>query len=809
VIGKLVATALIALFSMAAIAPGAAHAGEDPCRALDRLYPEPGRYGFPGDNAFRPLPVLAPERSAAGAPGTISMSIAADHVSQATAGAPGYVYVGNYPVTNIPVFRVRHGAATSFDVVQPEDGRTLAMSDDCIASPDWGFGGTQWALVQGDTLDVLFHSRLDYDSNTQLPEPTNGAVPCDSSNLHTHGLLVSSYHPAKPGTGPQGDYVLDVTQPRSEADRQSGTDSCGTELGTTESHHHGITSLPLHYVTDIPGKPGQSGLKSGEHPSGLYWYHPHPHGFSRIQVHGGTTGAITIGALTDYACPTGDGVPGNCTLTNTNVRVMALKDTEIQSYGAGGLWESVVDPESSFCTNTGGTRHGECQASEKGEPGKWVFTINGVQYPTIHPGAGKMEIWRIINASNGLSYVLSLDSTAADGTRTQLPFQVLANDGVSIQQGSNQPFMRTQIMMLPSSRVEIAIPAPPGGGTFILHNQAVETGNKGSGDIWPDVDLARVVWEKTSGDATQGAASAVAVAAPDTPAPEATADETKLPLPCRFAKGDTRVIYFVHRFNTVGTVTKEIFGLIAGIRHADGRMDFFDSDQPGLVLHDVKKVWAAGVAGEDGADASFPGFMHNPWSKVCTVKGSVEPWELQNWTAEDHNFHIHQSKFTINPNGVFEYPVPETIYHKDLLLGDALVKAFADPTAPLAYFDNMPVPRGQSFCDVDRHDPGCHRQSPTDNLECTGEPEAVRCANPGKTSLMLDFSRYEQVGTYVYHCHILEHEDGGMMAQITVLCPPGDTKCAAEQTASAPICRPGDQESGVGQVLDAALKSTH
>jgi len=85
----------------------------------------------------------------------------------------------------------------------------------------------------------------------------------------------------------------------------------------------------------------------------------------------------------------------------------------------------------------------------------------------------------------------------------------------------------------------------------------------------------------------------------------------------------------------------------------------------------------------------------------------------------------------------------------------------------------------------------------------------VRCANPGKTSLILDFSRYEQVGTYVYHCHILEHEDGGMMAQITVLCRPGDTKCAAEQTASAPICRPGDQESGVGQVLDAALKSTH
>jgi len=28
---------------------------------------------------------------------------------------------------------------------------------------------------------------------------------------------------------------------------------------------------------------------------------------------------------------------------------------------------------------------------------------------------------------------------------------------------------------------------------------------------------------------------------------------------------------------------------------------------------------------------------------------------------------------------------------------------------------------------------------------------------------------FREVGDFVYHCHILEHEDGGMMAKITVV----------------------------------------
>ena len=45
--------------------------------------------------------------------------------------------------------------------------------------------------------------------------------------------------------------------------------------------------------------------------------------------------------------------------------------------------------------------------------------------------------------------------------------------------------------------------------------------------------------------------------------------------------------------------------------------------------------------------------------------------------------------------------------------------------------------------------------------------------------LRMDFRDPNIVGTFVYHCHLLEHEDGGMMGRIRVelpqkppLCPP-------------------------------------
>ena len=136
---------------------------------------------------------------------------------------------------------------------------------------------------------------------------------------------------------------------------------------------------------------------------------------------------------------------------------------------------------------------------------------------------------------------------------------------------------------------------------------------------------------------------------------------------------------------------------------------------------------------------------------VCLplAKGNVpvkETWELINLAGEDHNFHIHQTKFR-----VVEAPAPMANG-----LASNLIRVSANPpTLPFdpgaVLHDNIPLPAGQA----------------NDNIGCSGiaEWKAGSCT-PTKTTVEIAFS---QVGDFVYHCHILEHEDGGMMAKITVL----------------------------------------
>jgi FtsP/CotA-like multicopper oxidase with cupredoxin domain len=39
---------------------------------------------------------------------------------------------------------------------------------------------------------------------------------------------------------------------------------------------------------------------------------------------------------------------------------------------------------------------------------------------------------------------------------------------------------------------------------------------------------------------------------------------------------------------------------------------------------------------------------------------------------------------------------------------------------------------------------------------------------PSLTKVLIDFRDPTIRGTFVFHCHILDHEDGGMMAKITI-----------------------------------------
>jgi FtsP/CotA-like multicopper oxidase with cupredoxin domain len=112
-------------------------------------------------------------------------------------------------------------------------------------------------------------------------------------------------------------------------------------------------------------------------------------------------------------------------------------------------------------------------------------------------------------------------------------------------------------------------------------------------------------------------------------------------------------------------------------------------------------------------------FDPNAPPAITTTKGAVEDWIIQNQTNEVHEFHIHQIHFQVRDiNGV---PVPPS------------QRQFRD-TFEVPYWSG------------------------------TGPYPTVK--------LRMDF-RGAVVGDFVYHCHILDHEDAGMMAVIRVKAPGG------------------------------------
>src|SRR5271154_5556176 len=124
---------------------------------------------------------------------------------------------------------------------------------------------------------------------------------------------------------------------------------------------------------------------------------------------------------------------------------------------------------------------------------------------------------------------------------------------------------------------------------------------------------------------------------------------------------------------------------------------------------------------------------------IIAKQGDVEDWIIENRSTELHAFHIHQLHFMLVAwNGV---PIDEPFLR-----------------------DTVNVPF-HSAADL---------QNPS-----------VR--------LRMDFRDPNTIGTFVYHCHLLEHEDGGMMGLIRV--EPADSAPASEKSTPSPRTRSATSHS--------------
>lgn len=196
----------------------------------------------------------------------------------------------------------------------------------------------------------------------------------------------------------------------------------------TNLHTHGLHVSPSGNSDNVlleiqPGETFDFEFNIPEnHTPGMYWYHPHVHGSTGVQVNGGMAGVIILeGGLDD--------LPELQGLTD---RVMIFQSTEFDSHG-------VVRP----------TRE---QSNDY-----QVRTINGQINPTIRMRPGEIERWRMLNATDGAFLLMALE-----GHR----FHQIAHDGNPLTHVVSE----FNLMMGPGERNEVLIEAGS-PGTYELRQQ--------------------------------------------------------------------------------------------------------------------------------------------------------------------------------------------------------------------------------------------------------------------------------------------------------------------------------------------------
>jgi FtsP/CotA-like multicopper oxidase with cupredoxin domain len=433
---------------------------------------------------------------------------------------------------------------------------------------------------------------------------------------------------------------------------------------STNLHFHGLTIPPVCHQDDVlktsvspRDPPFEYRFRIPvDEPPGLYWYHPHIHGFSKVQVLGGASGALIVEGI-ERANKEVAGLPE---------RVLIIRDQDLLNPDAPPSKSEPVVPKMLLDRDGDAANNG----TGFGKPAK-DLSINfvPVPYPDYPPGAIAMkpeerQLWRVLNAS-AITY-LNLEVLF---NRKPQALGLVALDGVPLNQNGTSGNLiewQSHLGVPPGARVEFIVKGPPSGTTGLLVTRSVDTGPGGEND--PNRAIATIT---ASGDAPEPRSKLAVV-----PEPLASSGLQWLGnvTPVR-----TRRLYFSEKLTDPNNPNSATEFYIT----VDGKTPALFDPQSGL-------------------------------PDIVAKQGTVEDWIVENRSNELHAFHIHQLHFLL-----LDY------------LGKPVDEPFLRDTVNVPYYkDNMLV------------------------------YPSVR--------LRMDFRDPNTVGTFLYHCHLLEHEDGGMMGLIRV-----------------------------------------
>jgi len=333
--------------------------------------------------------------------------------------------------------------------LRPNPG-TIVLDPPGLSSQN---GALSLALTLQNAPDSIgfMHYCFDYTGSSGLVEaPTLRLNPGDTLTLD----LTDQLNVVVPGSA----YLKYPMSRMEHGDTSSSADPCKSnvmDFNTTNLHFHGLNVPPVCHQDDVINtllQPSTTPFRyqiqiPGNEPPGLYWYHPHPHGFTALQVNGGAAGAIIINGIEKIK-------PQVAGLTE---RVFIIR-------------QQFLNPLSWI-------------------PGPYQLTINfqpatapQTPSPIIQMKPGEKQFWRVANATTQafLSFQLLFGTTAQT-------LELISLDGVPV---TGDP-MVTSIDVPPAGRAEFIVTGPPAGTTATFINAGFNTGPVGN--VNPSQVLANIV----------------------------------------------------------------------------------------------------------------------------------------------------------------------------------------------------------------------------------------------------------------------------------------------------------------------------
>ena len=403
----------------------------------------------------------------------------------------------------------------------------------------------------------------------------------------------------------------------------SGMPVCGDTgtptLSSTNMHFHGLNVSPNCHQDDVlttliqPNKPAfrfDIQIPKNE-PPGLYWYHPHIHGFTEFQVNGGAAGALVVEGM-DKVRPEVAGL---------TERVFVIRQQYLVPW----------------------------------VPGPYQLTINyqlagapTFPNPIIQMKPNEKQFWRVAN------------STIQDFMPLQVQFngkpqklQLIALDGYPLA----KPRFEDTILVPPAGRAEFIVQAPPQDNEAIFISLGYSTGPTGNPDIQQELGKIRV-----SSDANDGQPAKTAAPAPRIPMGSIKFADLSKQKPTKLRK-----LYFSEEFGGTN-------GPIQFYITVDGqKQKVFEANEKPVITTHVGAVedWMV----ENHALETHAFHMHQIHFLVTEVDGKpVKNQDLRDtievpfWEGPGHPYHSFKGRFdfrdpTIAGTFVFHCHI---LLHEDL-----------------------------------------------------------------------------------------------------------------------------------------------